>query len=361
MAGSKSPICVVVQVPEGDQPVAARVVEHVLGPAALVLGRGDHGLDQLEAHRLGVEGVGRLDVPGGEREVVVAHRSPLGSGRRPDLSGCAYRTRRRPVRDGSTGGPARGRRVRPGAAATGSATVGPCADPPARARRRRGGSPSGSLVAGGLVIAGVARRPHWHPSRQPEASAEFIAAFQRSLEGTYAVRGRVHPGARRRADARARRRSWPSARPIASGASSAASPARSPATRSCARRPRAARSTAGRRPPPPIPPRHSVSQMRACGPTSPRRRSTGRWRSTSTSCFELTQVRASRACCPTAPRPGSASTRRRARCACLEQHLEGAVDTFEADRDPGSTSATDDFSLDQERAYDSRRTARRHR
>ena len=66
---------VVVELPEGDEAVAAGAVEDVLGPAARGVGRCDDGLDQLEAAGLGVEAVRRPQVTAGERDVVEPHVS----------------------------------------------------------------------------------------------------------------------------------------------------------------------------------------------------------------------------------------------------------------------------------------------
>ena len=72
------PDVVVVQLPEGDHPVGARVVEEVLRPAALVAGRrGGHDLDQLEAHDPRVEVVRGRGVLRGQCHVVEAHEIPL--------------------------------------------------------------------------------------------------------------------------------------------------------------------------------------------------------------------------------------------------------------------------------------------
>src|SRR5207249_9510536 len=57
------------QVPERHELAAAGVVEEVLGPAPFGRGR-DLDLDELEAHGLGVEGVGGTRIPGGEGSVV---------------------------------------------------------------------------------------------------------------------------------------------------------------------------------------------------------------------------------------------------------------------------------------------------
>ena len=73
MAGVLAGHALVVELPEGDQPVAAGVVEEVLGPAAGLVGRRDDRLHQLEAHGLGVEAVGGVQVPGGEGHVVEPH------------------------------------------------------------------------------------------------------------------------------------------------------------------------------------------------------------------------------------------------------------------------------------------------
>ena len=72
IAGSKSPSVVVVQVPEREQLAVAGVVEEVPGPAVLEE-RDDVDLDELEAHRLGVEAVAGFEVPGRDGDVVERH------------------------------------------------------------------------------------------------------------------------------------------------------------------------------------------------------------------------------------------------------------------------------------------------
>ena len=66
----------VVEVPEGEVALA-RVVEQVLRPAPGLLSGGDHRLDQLEAHGVGVEAVARVDVPSSDRDVMEGHASSI--------------------------------------------------------------------------------------------------------------------------------------------------------------------------------------------------------------------------------------------------------------------------------------------
>ncbi len=68
---------VVVEIPHREQLAVAGVEEHVARPAGLLERRRGLDLHEREAHRLGVEGAGRVEVAGGDRNVVERHRAHL--------------------------------------------------------------------------------------------------------------------------------------------------------------------------------------------------------------------------------------------------------------------------------------------
>ena len=63
----------VVEIPYREQLAVAGVVEQMTGPAGLLEGGCGLGLHEREAHRLGVEAVGRVEVAGGDGDVVKRH------------------------------------------------------------------------------------------------------------------------------------------------------------------------------------------------------------------------------------------------------------------------------------------------
>ena len=66
----------VVQIPQREELAVAGVVEQVARPTGLEEGD-DVDLDELEAHRLGVEPVARIEVTGRDRNVVECHPESL--------------------------------------------------------------------------------------------------------------------------------------------------------------------------------------------------------------------------------------------------------------------------------------------
>ena len=109
MAGSYSAIRGSCRSQKANMPLPAGVVEEVLGPAPGLVGR--RGLDprQLEAHGLGVEAVGGVQVPGGDGDVVESHPARIARRACPSLR----EGRGLPSSDGSAPLLAAGRR-RPG-------------------------------------------------------------------------------------------------------------------------------------------------------------------------------------------------------------------------------------------------------
>ena len=68
---------VVVQLHEREELTVADVVEGVAQPATRLSARRPFDVDQLESHRLGVEAVRGLEIPGRQGEMVEAHGMPF--------------------------------------------------------------------------------------------------------------------------------------------------------------------------------------------------------------------------------------------------------------------------------------------
>ena len=200
MSVSKSsPISVVVQVPEGDEARRRPCRRRRAWPSRRPSVAADHDLHQLEAHDLGVEGVGGVEVLG-------------------------WRTRRGgiPCRLASRQhGPLRYR-------------------PPTLPGRGRPGSSSGRSASAGLALARVAAvtttsAPTAPPASRPAAASRFLAAWERSLRGTWVVDARFErvTAAGRRLDTRGPHGPAP-ARPARRRARARSTPAWAGARLACA-------------------------------------------------------------------------------------------------------------------------------